>query len=408
MKKFIASFIVFVSVFSLSFADNFLSHRFFEMKVDVPVSVSNNTLLVSDFLQDYVVIDLAQLADSVPKEGFNFSTKTNPSAGIKFELKRGPNIGVFAGIDFYGNLGISKSLFDFIGYGNELNETLKFDANSYMDMFAFTSVQLGWNTKKYKICVTPTLFTSVMHAFTNNIDATVQNTSDGKFILNTSGTLDLYSPVVISPETDFDMMINEIISNLSSSLGFDIQADFSYSLFNFLDIGGTIRIPMVPSKLHRKMPFNFSYGLQTDVNSLLNNEKIVMEGESGFGNSEITEYKINRPMKITAMAEATPFGDFCKFYGQFGIAIRNPAAKNKAEVFSYPEYMLGCRLSLANLLSFYLSTEYTDQIFMQKASMSLNFRIIEVVTGIATTSSSFVKTFQGTGFGAFVTVYMGF
>ena len=125
------------------------------------------------------------------------------------------------------------------------------------------------------------------------------------------------------------MMINEIISNLSSSLGFDIQADFSYSLFNFLDIGGTIRIPMVPSKLHRKMPFNFSYGLQTDVNSLLNNEKIVMEGESGFGNSEITEYKINRPMKITAMAEATPFGDFCKFYGQFGIAIRNPAAKNK-------------------------------------------------------------------------------
>ena len=133
-----------------------------------------------------------------------------------------------------------------------------------------------------------------------------------------------------------------------------------------------------------------------------------MEGESGFGNSEITEYKINRPMKITAMAEATPFGDFCKFYGQFGIAIRNPAAKNKAEVFSYPEYMLGCRLSLANLLSFYLSTEYTDQIFMQKASMSLNFRIIEVVTGIATTSSSFVKTFQGTGFGAFVTVYMGF
>jgi hypothetical protein len=63
---------------------------------------------------------------------------------------------------------------------------------------------------------------------------------------------------------------------------------------------------------------------------------------------------------------------------------------------------------LANLLSFYLSTEYTDQIFMQKASMSLNFRVIEVVTGIATTSSSFVKTFQGTGFGAFVTVYMGF
>jgi hypothetical protein len=38
----------------------------------------------------------------------------------------------------------------------------------------------------------------------------------------------------------------------------------------------------------------------------------------------------------------------------------------------------------------------------------LNFRVIEVVTGIATSSASFAKTFQGTGFGAFVTVYMGF
>ena len=37
--------------------------------------------------------------------------------------------------------------------------------------------------------------------------------------------------------------------------------------------------------------------------------------------------------------------------------------------------MLGCRLSLANLLSLYLSTEYTDEIYMQKASLSLNVRL---------------------------------
>jgi hypothetical protein len=33
---------------------------------------------------------------------------------------------------------------------------------------------------------------------------------------------------------------------------------------------------------------------------------------------------------------------------------------------------------------------------------------VAIVTGIATSSSSFTKTFQGTGLGAFVTVYMGF
>ena len=42
MKKFIASFILFFSVFSLSFADNFLSHRYFEIKVDTPFLFFNN------------------------------------------------------------------------------------------------------------------------------------------------------------------------------------------------------------------------------------------------------------------------------------------------------------------------------------------------------------------------------
>ena len=74
MKKLIASLIIFVSVFSLSFADNFLSHRYFEIKVDTPFLISNNTFLISDFLQEQVVIDLAQIADSVPEDGFNFST----------------------------------------------------------------------------------------------------------------------------------------------------------------------------------------------------------------------------------------------------------------------------------------------------------------------------------------------
>jgi hypothetical protein len=408
MKKLIASLIVFVSVFSLSFADNFLSHRYFEVKVDVPISISNNTMLISNFLQEQVVIDLAQIADSVPKDGFNFSTKVDPSVAVKLEFKRGPKIGIFTGIDCYGNMGISKSLFEFIGHGNELNETLKFDAHAYVDMFAYTSVQLGWNTKKYKFCVTPTAFMSMIHASANNLNATVQNTADGKFILNTSGVFDVYSPVMISNETDWQVMANELIANLSSSVGFDVEADFSYSLFNFLDVGGVIRIPIVPSTLDQKIPYNFSYEFQTDINSLMNDENSEPSGDHSFGEAVKTEYSINRPMKIKATALAKPFGDFCKFYGQFGIAIRNPGAQNKDDVFSYAEYMLGCRLSLANLLSLYLSTEYTDEIYMQKASLSFNMRLFELVTGIATSSSSFTKTFQGTGLGAFVTVYMGF
>ena len=408
MKKLIASLIVFVSVFSFSFADNFLSHRYFEIKVDTPFLISNNTFLISDFFQEQVVIDLAQIADSVPEDGFNFSTKFDPSVAVKLEFKRGPKIGIFTGVDCYANMGISKSLFDFIGYGNELNETLKFDANAYIDMFAYAAVQLGWNTKKFKFCITPTAFMSMIHASANNLNATVQNTAEGKVILDASGVFDVYSPVMISKETDWQTMMNDTITNLSSSVGFDVEADFSYALSSFLDIGGSIRIPIVPSTLNLKMPYNFSYGLQTDINSLMNGINPEFTREESFGETVNTEYSINRPMKFKATALAKPFGDFCKFYGQFGIAVRNPGAQNKDEVFSYTEYMLGCRLSLANLLSLYLSTEYTDEIYMQKASVSLNVRLFEIVTGIATSSSSFTKTFQGSGLGAFVTVYVGF
>ena len=125
MKKFIASFILFFSVFSLSFADNFLSHRYFEIKVDTPFLFSNNTMMLSDFFQEQLVIDLAKIADSIPDDGFNISSKASPSVAITINLKNGPKIGYLSGIDFYGSMGISKSLFDFLGYGNELNETIK-------------------------------------------------------------------------------------------------------------------------------------------------------------------------------------------------------------------------------------------------------------------------------------------
>lgn len=408
MKKFIASFILFFSVFSLSFADNFLSHRYFEIKVDTPFLFSNNTMMLSDFFQEQLVIDLAKIADSIPDDGFNISSKASPSVAITINLKNGPKIGYLSGIDFYGSMGISKSLFEFLGYGNELNETINFSTNAYMDMFVYSSVQLGWNSRKYKFCVTPTLFSSVMHVSANKIQATIQNTPEGKVILNTEGSFDIYSPVAVTETTGFQRMINELTSNFTSSMGFDVEAEFSYGIFDFLDIGGMIRIPMVPSTMSKKVAYDFTYGLETDINSLLNGELPEIEMDETFGYAQKGKYTINRPMKIKATAVAKPFGDFFNAYGQFGIAVRSPGAENKDDISSYPEYLLGCKLSLANLLSLYLSTEYTDQLFTHKASLSLNFRVIEVVTGIATSSASFAKTFQGTGFGAFVTVYMGF
>ena len=65
MKKLILSFALFASLFTAAFAENLFSHRFFEIKLDVPVNVSNNLIAVADIFKEKVVIDLPKIADDI-------------------------------------------------------------------------------------------------------------------------------------------------------------------------------------------------------------------------------------------------------------------------------------------------------------------------------------------------------
>ena len=82
MKKLILSFVVFTSLICASFAENFFAHRFFEIKVDVPVEVSNNLLGITDIMKKDVVIDLAEIADNVKDKGAAVKGSVAPSVSI--------------------------------------------------------------------------------------------------------------------------------------------------------------------------------------------------------------------------------------------------------------------------------------------------------------------------------------
>ena len=69
MKKIAIVFALLISFVGTSFAKNPFAHRFFEVRVDVPVEVSNNLVSLKEVMQESVVIDLSEIAERVAFKG---------------------------------------------------------------------------------------------------------------------------------------------------------------------------------------------------------------------------------------------------------------------------------------------------------------------------------------------------
>ena len=95
-------------------------------------------------------------------------------------------------------------------------------------------------------------------------------------------------------------------------------------------------------------------------------------------------------------------------YGTLGIGIQHPFSPNPAETYFYVDYLVGAKISLYNILSLYVSTERTDEIYKHKAMLALNFRLVEIDAGVAFESANLQTSFKGPGLGAFVTASVGF
>lgn len=433
MKKFISVCALFLVIISQSFAGaDFFNHRFFEVKVDVPVNVTNNTFSVADFLQKEVILDIEKIYKGMPKKGLDLSINSTPSANITFDLKKGLHFGISAGINTASTINISKDLFKFIAEGNRINEELDVGINGYADAFAFATVDIGWNADRFKFRVQPSAFAAIMHANSDNSYFKFSNTEDGAFNLDLNSKFDIYSAVALSDDSfkDTNSLINDFVSGLVPSMGFDLAGQVDYKLLSVLTVSGNIRVPIVPSKLKNKSVFSCGTSGSVSLDDLFKNKDDDSDGEGGassgggenpdgedpklfdfttdFSDSMVVDYFINRPLKMSISADFHPFSWIMSYYGTLGFGIQHPFSPNSAETYFYVDYLIGTRISLFNILSLYLSTERTDEIFKHKAVLALNFRLIEVDAGIAFESPNLQTSFKGPGLGAFVTASIGF
>lgn len=396
MKRIISLCFILISLFSSAFAYNWFDDRYFELSVGSKFGLSNNSLQIGDFLKKDVVIDLKKLAEQMPENGWTLNSYLLPEVSLRLNLRK-VQIALTSGTEVWSEGNVSKDLFNYIGKGNSLYQTVNISQKINADAFAFEEISVGFNIKKFKIVVKPAFFMPVFHAGSSNGLLKMNNLSDGSFNIDYSSDIEIYSAFAISGGGGF-----------KGGLGFDLGGSLSYPLFDFLTLTGNIRVPLVPGRLKYKTVQTTSLNFTTTVDKIINGNLGENNFSSSHGDSQSADYLINRPMKFSAAADFTPFGKWLVFTGGLGLGFRHPFTNDKDSFEFFGEYYLAASLRLLNILKFTFSSEYYEKLFIHQLAFSANARILELVFGLNAQSTDFLKSCSGGGLGGLFAVKIGY
>lgn len=393
MKRFFAKFLILFGFSASLFAYDWFAPRYFEMVVDMPFGMSNNAIGVGDVFKKDLVIDFKEIAGRLPDSGMEINANMNPSLAFNLNLRK-VRVGVKFGLEGSGFASISKDVFEFIADGNQLGERINCNPDLIGDIFAYNEVSVGMNIKGFEVEIIPAFFMPVAHVKGRDSTVYFENGDDGSLVARASIKYDLYSA--------YDE------SKLTAGMGFDLGGAVGYQLFDFLNLRGKFRIPIVPGHLDAKKTTETVMSLDASFQDLL-------DGNSGEKNNETTNsdwitesYYINRPLKLNAYADFTPFGKWFTVTGGLGLGFRHPFTSDIDSFKGYGEYYLAATLALRNILGITASTEYTDMIFKHQLAFMANVRIFELDFGVNTQSSGFIGSCIAAGAGGFITVKIGY
>lgn len=414
---------LFIFSFLLIFSSSLFAlwnDRFFDLNLKADAAVSNNLFGITDIAKEVIVIDFTKIAEEM-KDGnkdFNESVSGEVSAGLKIDIPHGLVLGIDAGLQLYESLDIGKELFYFLGYGNEPNQDIDISTSGYVDMFVYTKVDIGWNTKKFKLVLSPSLYSTLLHVSTEGTNVVVKNTVDGKFAYELNGNFSIYSVSNSVVDLYNEMMggnylilLDEgknLLQNLWGNVGVDLAANFEYDVSQNFTLNGGIRVPVLPCSLSSKSSFTVKSAWETSVLDLAQGNMTAPTFETAItSESGNIDYKINRPMKITLGGDLHAWNNVMNYYGSVGLCLEHPFSGENLLDTLYFDYLAGLRVSLLNLISLNFSTERTDKVYKQKLALGLNIRLAEIDVGVATASSDFMYSLKGGGLSAFANIHIG-
>lgn len=404
----LTSFILINSIFAKGFFDE----RYFEIRADVPIDISNNAFSLNEILVKDLVIDLKKISDEMPKSGFTTIVNLNPSISTNLNIA-GFSAGTRVGLNGYLKINLSKDIFEFLGYGYKGGDELNVELKPVVDLFAFAEVPVSFKISKYKFKVMPSVFLPIATVDNCTAKVSLTNDDDGNVSAQMVADLNLYTSPL------FDILngtedVSEI--NIQDSMGFDLGASFEMPLIEDLNLRIDGRIPLMPGRLYNSVNMKYSYDFSTNLMETIMPGELNDGTSSGETKNELSDsgspegkkleepYYIHRPLKLNGYVIYNPVS-FVTLVAGGGLGIRHPFGDG---FYCYPEYYASVSVSLAKILKATVSTEYTDQLFRHQLMGTVNLRVFELNTGISLQSGSFLQSFNAAGFGAKIGVALGF
>lgn len=401
MKKILTIFAA-LTVFASSLFGFEFRDRYFELYTHVPVNVSNSAFFLNDIMKREVVIDLKDFAAQLPPKGITFSTVVVPENGFNLNLDKVRVNGAY-GVDVQGSFNLPKEAVEFVANGNKLNEDISVNLEATTDVFFYLSSSVKILQEKYSFTVAPTLFMPVTHCELNNAKAVVRNSSDGTFGFEATGEAAVYSPFDMAHTDNF--IATDAFGLIMAGAGFDLAGAMDYEILPGFRVKGFMQCPLIPGRLNKKSSTRFTAKGEVNVSDVINGKSPEGSTDTSDFTTESANFIINRPFRISAGCDWYGLGKWLICSAEAGFAVKYPFTE--AAVF-YPEYDMSVTVCGANIASVQLGSQYQKQVFSHYAGFRLNARVFELDWGVSASSPSFVGSFCGGGFGAYVSVRAGF
>ncbi|MBO7638267.1 MAG: hypothetical protein J6S91_04760 [Treponema sp.] len=412
MKRLLCTVAVLCLTLGSAFAELDPSKRFVELGFDVGFSAGQNALGIRDVLTKDLIIDMTDLAKRDFKLNFGFAP------GIHFNVNvNGIGVGLQTDLDFHTNFTIDQALFKFLAEGNELNESQTIGMSANLESFLTASIPVRFKVGKLGFKVVPTYFVPIAYLPEPRAQVTYSTNEDGTVRAEATASFDLYTAFDASSilaENHSLPEVSEILKEAKNG-GFDLSAVVEYALFDSLDLGGYINMPIYPGTLNHHAygtaTFNFEMvGLLDWATSDPKPEKPFDDPETYWSDLQYDEngYKVNRPFRFGVEAAWRPVGDWFVVHPKLGLAAKNPFGKDFNVHSLYPEYSISAYMTFLYVLGFNVTTAYQDHVFSHNLGLRFNARVFELDMSIGTSNSDFLRSFSLGGLETKVGVKMGF
>lgn len=402
MKKTLVIFAALVAMVSSAFAFS-MGERFVEVRVNLPASVSNNGISLNDIMQEEAIIDFVKINESIKNNDLNFKLFTSPEVDLNLRFGKKVRIGFQAGVDANVEACVTKEAIELFAKGNPDGGPLSAGGGFGGDIFAYSRMPVYMKIKKLELTVTPTVFVPMVHVVPDNINVTVENDEDGTFNITGKAGVTVYS--ALSP-SEFDMnnfnMSNIQTDRIFGNSGADLAIAAKYPVLKQLKVGCAVQVPVLPGKLLSKSTVGYQIDFKKNLfDSSKDSEDVMMLEEM---KTEAYSGKLHRPLTFMAGVDYEPVKDTVFVNGSVGFGLKNPFS---SESVFYPQYTVGAKVNLINLVAVSASTQYVNQVFSHNFGAMINLRIVELDVGASLTGTSLPASFTMQGLGGYVTLCVG-